>query len=519
MLACAPIWSVSYFFSADGPAHLHSASLIIPLLSGQASETYSLNSVVVPNSLGHWLMAVLLSFLHPYTVSKIIATLTYCGFVASASWLRYSVYGLNGLGLGIIGSAVLSFDRIWLVGLYNFVIGTSVFLVILGFVFRWEGKVTGKRAVLLAILFVFAFFSHMVAFSVAVVSVVAFVGVKGGVDRMRTLVWTFAALLPILPFAVRYELLSLREGSVAPVWYLLSSPMSVDSVVLYLRGTDPFFIISRRFIPFLTEMSGFNVLAAPFIWIVTAAVLLLVGSCLFARVKERLPHFAILGMLFVIALLAPDEIGSADGSVIRPRLMLMTAAVFTALITVTSKRLSIIGAGILVAVFAYQNAALWEYATRYSRQEEQFHSAAVAIASDDKVASVTIIDETPRFFPHPLQRMSCLYGIGTNVTAWDNYEMGSYYFPVTAARREDRTIFHDHSESALLRLGSEDENHVLAIERLRGQLAMDHDKITALVVWGRNDEVDQMIGTWFDPHPAFEKENIRVFRTRKSSGA
>src|SRR5215204_4120781 len=144
-----PVWAVRYFINQDGSAHLYSSFLMLELLKGNpaANELFAFNSLSVPNSSGHWLMSLVLLFLTPFAVTKIIVTLTLAGFVASIGWLRLKTTGTEGLKTSFLIGAAVGFNWLWLVGFYNFLLGVCCFVFTVGLFYGWREKMNFPRAV------------------------------------------------------------------------------------------------------------------------------------------------------------------------------------------------------------------------------------------------------------------------------------------------------------------------------------------------------------------------------------
>src|SRR5688500_17316310 len=84
----ALVWSLEFFINQDGSAHMYSSFIMLELIKGNQNFAgiFAFNSIAVPNSSGHWLMALLLNVFSPFIVTKIIVTLTFAGFVAAIGW-------------------------------------------------------------------------------------------------------------------------------------------------------------------------------------------------------------------------------------------------------------------------------------------------------------------------------------------------------------------------------------------------------------------------------------------------
>lgn len=517
---CLPIWFVDHFYNGDGPTHLHSASLMVELARGgsAASGFYSFNSVIVPNSLGHWLLAAMLSVTSAATASKLMASGLFCLWVAAAAWLRHSVSGSSGLVLAILFAGVLGLNRIWLVGLYNFVLGAIVILFALGLLVRWEGRLDLRRTTVLGVCFAAAFFSHLVTFGILGLAVGIYILIRSN-EPIRSLLLTGLAALPMLPFTILYQQMSASESTPTPAWYLLNSPLSISSLILHVRGTDPFFIIGRRYMPFLSVESATNALSAPLLWVTVAIVLLTAAAWKSGRLSDefrsRWPMIAVAVVLLVLAAIAPDELGSSEGSVIRPRFLLVAMGIVVSFIAIPTSKLVVgAAAAILTAAFAFQTAALWDYALWHDKEIAEFTPVSDKVFDGERIASAMVFEEQLRFHPSPLQRVSSLVGIAKDVVVWDSYEMGYYFFPLIASSAEDRRTIREFTVTNIIRPQYADENFDIGVSRFGRQLEANHDKIDIMVVRGRNERIDAEVFRWFGPDPFFETENYRLFRRR-----
>lgn len=520
-LVCLPIWVPTYFFNADGPPHLQSAAMMIDLAAGGSTKYYVFNSAFVPNSIGHWLLAVMMVVVSPVVASKLMATITYAGFVMGVAWLRFACRGTDGLRLAVLIGGVLGLNWLWLVGFYNFLLGVIIFLAAVGFLYWWRGVLTLKRSLLFAVFFVAAYLGHLVSFALLGLAAGIFVLLAAGDGRFRSLFWLAVSVVPagLLVFAYK---LSISDGSqFIPMWTILEGPLSLASIGLHLRTTEPFLIISRRFIPFLAGESAFNYLASPIIWIGIAFSIILAATLSEWRKKgfrQYFPHIAVILVLLVLAFLAPDELGPGQASIIRPRLFLCAVVLFVPFYAVrTQVLLGRIAAVLLAALFAYQVAALWEYSAKVDSESAEFLAAGPELEAAERIASIMIFDEQPRFRPHPLTRMSCLFGIAKDKAVWDNYETGFYFFPVVNLRAEDRQFVRDFTGANIYQRSYAADGFDERLILLDSLLETGHERIDTLLVWGRDERVESVLQKWFEPGPYFEKGRVRLFRRRSQS--
>lgn len=526
IFCCAPVWTFEYFINQDGSAHLYSSHIMLEILKGNPvfSEIFAFNSVSIPNSSGHWVMTLLLNFFTPFSVTKIIVTLTFAGFVATVGWLRLKTVGVEGLKTSLLIGAALGFNWLWLCGFYNFLIGVGCFVFTVGLFYGWREKMNLWRTVILGLLFLIAYLSHIVSFAILTGSVFLLLLSAEKLNRKRNLLYFFAALLPVLPLAVIYKSISASGGGFFPVWRNLENPFSPLSWLFQMRTADPFILISRKSFPFITGNSIYFALFTPILWIFAALVSLAVASF---YENEKPPLFAGSYLIFALlclscilaALFAPDDFGLNNGSILRERLLICGLIFFVPLFRAgNSRRLKRFAQICLLFVVIFQTAALWEYSLRSNAEAKEFLSAKTAIAPDDKIASVILVEEGLRFNSTPAAMMNNYLGIEKNLVVWDNYEIGHYLFPVVAKKASEKHFVFELTRYNLFALNNP-QNFDEKLIKFESLMSAENPKIERIILWGRDERVEAVLSQWFDPQPVFENGKVRVFRHKYTSGA
>lgn len=514
----SPVWSVEYFVQQDGPAHVYNAHLMTLLLGGNAevSSFLSFNSLSIPNASGHWLLAGLLLLVTPFTATKIIATLIFAGFVAAAGWLRYLTVGSDGVKTSMLIGAALGFNWLWLVGTYNFCIGVVIFAAVIGLYWSWREQFTLRRAFLLALLLLAAYFSHLIAFAVLAGSVLVIAFCASKENRFRNMGLTIAAMVPILPLLFLYSQISASGGSFEPTWKSLADPFSIMSWLTHMRTADVFIIISRKTLPFSEAESIIFAIFTPILWILAAFGLLLIAS--FRGKKEFLERplipFALLFVsAFLTALLAPDNFGEKHGTLLRERILLCSLFFFIPLFktgtSLITKRLSQF---CLLFVIVFQTAALMEYSIYSSRTATEFLAAGPSIGDTRSLAAITVVENGKRFHSVPVSSMSNYIGFGRNLTVWDNYEIGYYLVPLVTRNPADKEFIFNYASSKSFVLNDPDINISERIAKLDAAFA--EGRIETLIVWGTFPEIDALVKRHFETEPYYKSQNVRLYRKR-----
>ncbi|MDQ3323232.1 MAG: hypothetical protein M3525_12495 [Acidobacteriota bacterium] len=525
LVTCAPIWSVAYFVNQDGSGHVYSASLMLEILKQNPtiSDVFAINAVPVPNSSGHWMLVFLLLFFSPFVATKILVTITYAGFVAAVGWLRIQIVGRSEAGIKtsfLIGAA-LGFNWLWLQGFYNFIIGVIGFLIALGFFFRRREGMNLPRCLILSLLVVFVYFSHLISFAFLAGGVFVITCFVSRPNLKRTLIYAAIAFLPVAPLLISYKYLSGGGGGFSPVWRNLANPYSIASWITQIRAADPFVIISRKTFPFSPDVSAAFAIFTPLLWLFAAFALLAVTTWIYYRkqidsLKPYFPFVVLAAGSLLIAVFAPDDFTLTHGGIIRQRFLLCGLLFFVVLFRFgDAVRLKRAAQFCLVFVVVFQTAALWDYALYSNKISAEFFSASKAIDEGDSIASVVVVDREIKFSAYPIRQTNNYNGIGRNNLVLDNYELGYYLFPVIARNNAHRQFVFDFTENNMFYLNQPNsKNFDDNLRKLEATLAADNDKIDTLILWDTDARVERILSRWFEDEPYFQNGRVRLFRHR-----
>lgn len=176
LLNLVPILSYRFFPTLDGPAHLYNANLINHLLfSSDLDSFFQFNSEPVPNWTGHVFLCFFKSFLPGYLAEKMLLILYFVG-------LPYSFRNLTkSINPGYIGLSYLIFpftyNHLLSLGFYNFSLGLIGLFLILTYWIKHHQTIAGsaKKISILGLLMVLTYFSHIVMFSVGLLTVSCYI--------------------------------------------------------------------------------------------------------------------------------------------------------------------------------------------------------------------------------------------------------------------------------------------------------------------------------------------------------
>ena len=169
-----PLLLLKFFPALDGAPHLHNANLIVQLLwegNSELSKYYQINPLPVPNWSGHLILAFFGWFLPGFIAEKILLIGYVFGFAYA---FRHLIRDINP------GNVVLSYlafpfmyTFVLFLGFYNFSIGIVFMMLTLSFWIKGEGRdLDNKGILLLGLLFLLTYFSHLLVFGVLILLLV-----------------------------------------------------------------------------------------------------------------------------------------------------------------------------------------------------------------------------------------------------------------------------------------------------------------------------------------------------------
>ena len=524
IIATSPIWGVEYFINQDGSPHLYNAHIMGELLNGNPHflKYYAFNSISVPNSTGHWLLVLLLEIFPPFLATKVIMIFTFAAFVASIGWLRFVSAGRDCLKTSLLIGAALGLNALWFLGSYNFSIGMVMFLVSVATFYSWRERMSVAKTFGLSLLLLIAYLSHLVPFGVLTGSVMLIAMFSGRKYRMRNILMTALALIPIIPMLIGFKMLSTSGDGFFPAWRAIGDNWSFLGILNQFRSCDPLIFITRKSFPFSDANSSIFAIFSPIIWVFASYIFLsfatirVVKRDLLYR-KELFPFMVLFVALIAAAVLGPDDFGLSNGSMLRERLLLCGLCFFVPLFRINKqKRTKLAVQFCLGFILIFQTAALWDYSLRSDAKAKELLSARSEIADGDSIASVIIFDDGARFHSLPELNINTLNGLDRNILVWDNYELAYYLFPIIAKNEKDKKFILDLSESHAYVIGDTHENLEEKLSRFDRCLQENHGKINTMLMWGRNERYEHILQKWFEPEPYFTNGKVRLFHHKSS---
>lgn len=164
-----PIFVGKFFASMDGAAHLYNSNLINSLLFNDLNNInaiYTLNTELVPNWSGHFLLSFFNFFLPAYIAEKIVLV----GYLVALPYsFRFLIKKVNPKNL-ILSYAIFPFaySFLFILGFYNFSFALAFLFLGIGFWLKLQSLAQYKwhHYIILILIFFAIYFSHIVVFSI-----------------------------------------------------------------------------------------------------------------------------------------------------------------------------------------------------------------------------------------------------------------------------------------------------------------------------------------------------------------
>lgn len=157
-----PLWILDYFPSVDGPAHVALTDIWLNYESADHEmyqEFFEKSSVNNPNMFVYLLLYVLMIVFPPFLAEKILLSLFVVGLPMSVWYMTTSV-SFRG-GVIALFSFPIVYNYITYFGFYNFLFGSLMYCITMGFWLRYRGKKSLKTHILLTLLLLAAYYTHL----------------------------------------------------------------------------------------------------------------------------------------------------------------------------------------------------------------------------------------------------------------------------------------------------------------------------------------------------------------------
>ena len=134
--ALAAVWTVPWFVTQDGPAHVYNAQVLAWSFDPGSPfrDVYTIRWQPIPNWIGHLALAALVASVPSWVADRILISMTFVAFAGVIFWLRRTRRRVRQHRTGAALLAVLlAMNITWLFGFYGFLLGACLFPITLGY--------------------------------------------------------------------------------------------------------------------------------------------------------------------------------------------------------------------------------------------------------------------------------------------------------------------------------------------------------------------------------------------------
>jgi hypothetical protein len=158
----SPLYASYYFPSLDSPAHLYNAKLILELMQGDGfivQHFYQFNPMVVPNWMGHALLALFYLIFGEWWLAEKLMLVLY--FVSLPLAVDYFIRTIGGNRWWSFWSLPFLFSFVFSIGFYNYSLSIIFALLFLSNSWKFfERQFSVKENLMLFLLLLMVYFSH-----------------------------------------------------------------------------------------------------------------------------------------------------------------------------------------------------------------------------------------------------------------------------------------------------------------------------------------------------------------------
>jgi hypothetical protein len=417
------IWAYPRIPTQDGPVHVASAIAFRDLGEPGTSygELFERRLAPFPNWTSHLLLAGLTRLVDPVVAEKLLVSL----------WLLLWPLGARRLA-GAVGAdrepvtgaaLLLAFGRALWLGFYNFLLGVALALLAVAWMVERRRWRTMRDTVVLAVLFLLLFFTHLGAWALAATIAGTLAAVSK--DRSRRLLPLLGGLVPSLALAV---LFASREGMAGSAGLRRMLGTLSGAMDRHAPGASGLFSALRL------EWFGTHAgLAAGGLTLVTLAILIVLalGSLVAARSGATMPPVrrALLvlgGLAFLAFAFGPADLGARAGyfearlALVAPVLLLAGASVLP---WVALRRGLLV---VLVVLNLWSVGGVAVFLSRANRDLSEF-TAAADVVGGGKTLFLWSGEDSDRPISYINPNLYCL---DTGNAVASNYEAGTRHFPL-----------------------------------------------------------------------------------------
>lgn len=410
------IWLFPAFPTVDGSTHSLTSKLILDQILGQADPNISVGSYWVPNALGHYALVALQFVLSPTIAERTLLFLILCGM--GIGLFRICQALGNSKPWATLLALPFGYSFLLTMGFYNFLLGLTIALFILAYLFK-EGLAHGKQwLVFLAGSLIVLWCHAMAFFFLALVTTVYGLHIYlAGATRKKpnkaalySLLRMSAVLLPGTVLFFMFTTGQDTQWGTADADKALKELIDLRILVLYS------FELERPYVLFFTSMLAL-------LGIRTMMQVLSGGlGGMFERPSTflLLTSFLLLGLYFVL----PDSTGYASFISLRLQLMVMVLLIAWAAVELPFGRWPGALVVIILAVHITRLDYMRDLMAPHSAKESAIAQASRVMPAHTNVLPINF--EPDWMFGHQAAGL----GLFNDLYIVENYECSVGYFPL-----------------------------------------------------------------------------------------
>jgi hypothetical protein len=171
VIALAPIWSVRYLPTADGPSHVYNAWLIGELIRGNhlAQRWFTVDWRPYPNWTGHAVLAIFVRIFPPPIAEKLLVSGIVILFLC-AIW-RWSGVAADRRRECAFFAVPFAYHMLLQMGFYNFALGIALYVLTVAVWWDRRERTEARNLIAISLLLVACYFSHIMPALLAAASI------------------------------------------------------------------------------------------------------------------------------------------------------------------------------------------------------------------------------------------------------------------------------------------------------------------------------------------------------------
>ncbi len=319
-VSCIYLFSSRFIVSLDGPQHLYNSQVLIDLLKSNdiVSQFFKINSVIVGYWISHIILALLNWIFPAWLAEKLFILICIAGLAFA---FRYFIKSFTTKTTYLFLLIIPFLNHQYLLfGYYAFSMAWIFFFLTLGYFFRSYNKSGIRQSVVLAVLLVLTFLTHMIVFAFTLFVMGSYLIYDSlrfsGYNNLKSF------LKQKIPFFLRYLLIILPASVLAAIYYkhvagikMVAVEKIFTSKMLWEYVRDFKFLVAFDHVlesPFNRVL--FFVTAVLFIYSLIVLVLEISGRKEGDKSVIRIKTFLLIisCLVFIVYFAAPDLFGTGS---------------------------------------------------------------------------------------------------------------------------------------------------------------------------------------------------------------